>query len=359
MTDQQSPPENESGPIADVETCSECEKKHKDDKQHHALSDSLHFAVGTFDTAVRAFNDALHKVNSQNERDLKFRRWKFFATAALFIGLIFMTPVKDWFTQNVVLKNDYVNVVEINGEIVAGKEASSEAVIPLLVQAFEDSHAKGVVLSINSPGGSPVIASEIRNRIVNLREKYPEKEVIAIGKDMLTSGAYMIAIGADKIYSNTSTLVGSIGVIIRSFGFDKVINQYGVDRRILTAGDNKAGMDSFTPLSDKDRLTIEHNLELIHKDFIDMVKEARGERLDQKYDDVFSGKYWTGKEAEVIGLIDGTGYMSEIIDDHFGTTHVKTFKAGRDIWSVVTDPARTFFGGDPFQTSIQPLLMPY
>lgn len=219
---------------------------------------------------------------------------------------------------------NYAAVVRVTGDIMPGKEASAAALNPLLEQAFADPKAKGVVLLVNSPGGTPVQSALIHDRIVQLKKQH-KKKVIAVGEDMLTSGAYMIAVAADEIVVNRSTMAGSIGVISRSFGFTGLMDKVGVERRVMTAGESKNMLDPFGPQTDQDRAKQAELLAGIHEHFKEIVKAGRGERLRLDTPGLFSGTVWTGDVAVQMGLADKLGDIKSASKEAFGTNKFRVF----------------------------------
>ena len=182
------------------------------------------------------------------KRDRRWRNIRFFIMISLIIfyaSLLFSRPSQDVDEDNFNPKKPYVSFLELNGEITAEKSFSANRVIPELTRAFGDKHSLGVVLAIDSPGGSPVQASIIHDKILYLKHKYPDKKVVVVATDALASGAYLVSTAADKIYVNEDTLTGSIGVIMSGFGFADAIKKLGVTRRLMTAGINKARLDAF------------------------------------------------------------------------------------------------------------------
>lgn len=200
----------------------------------------------------------------------------------------------------------FTAVIKIGGEISANSDASAENIIPLLRKAFENSNAKAVMLRINSPGGAPVQTAEINSEIQHLRSKYPDKKVYAVIEDIGTSAAYMMACAADEIYADEASIVGSIGVLIDSFGFVDTMKKVGVERRLYTAGSNKGMLDPFSPTKPAQTAMIQKELDILHTIFISYVKERRGNRLVVT-NDMFSGRFWLGVESKELGLIDGFG----------------------------------------------------
>jgi len=219
----------------------------------------------------------------------------------------------------------YAAVVQLKGPIADGSSANAVTVSTALERAFKDPRAKGVVLYVNSPGGSPVQSSIIYDRILTLKAEYPGKRIVTVATDTVASGAYFIASATDKIYVNRSTIAGSIGVISDGFGFSDALERVGVERRVFTAGRNKARLDQFTPLTDDDRAKITDVLDEIHAHFIESVKTGRGDRLVLDTDGLFEGDVWTGNQAVAIGLVDALGDLSRVLEKEFGVEHAKDY----------------------------------
>lgn len=259
------------------------------------------------------------------------RRWKnfrFFTWIFLFLLFILLAMAPSWTkpdTNNGKSDESYVALVRLNGTISAKDSFSAAKVIPELSRAFRDKSAKGVVLLINSPGGSPVQASLIHDKIIQLKEKY-HKEVIVVGEDALASGAYLVATAADKIFVNADTVTGSIGVIMEGFGFEDAMSKIGVTRRVFTAGDNKDRLDPFTAVKPQDKAKIQSVLDAVHEDFINDVLASRKGKLGT-YDpkELFSGDFWTGSQAVKLGLADATATPWDAMQDTFGTTHYRDY----------------------------------
>jgi protease-4 len=201
-------------------------------------------------------------------------------------------------------------LVELRGEISADSEASAEALVGALRNAFEDGSAQAVVLRINSPGGSPVQSGIVNDEIKRLKAKH-HKKVYAVVEEMCASGAYYIAVAADEIYVDKASVVGSIGVLMDGFGFTGLMDKLGVERRLYTAGKNKAMLDPYSPVNEEHVRLTKAMLEQIHRQFIAVVKAGRGERLKEA-PDTFSGLYWNGEEAIKLGLADSLGNLDYV-----------------------------------------------
>ena len=198
-------------------------------------------------------------------------------------------------------------VIEIKGEIASGADASAEFIVAAMRAAFEDDGAKAVVLLVNSPGGSPVQAGIVYDEIRRLKGKY-KKPVYAVVEETCASAAYYIASATDKIFVDKASIVGSIGVLMEGFGFTGLMDKLGVERRLMTAGENKGFMDPFSPQTDRQRAYAQAMLDQIHRQFIDAVKAGRGSRLKET-PELFSGLFWTGQQAVELGLADQLGNL--------------------------------------------------
>ena len=204
-------------------------------------------------------------------------------------------------------------VIEIKGEIAAGADASAEFIVAAMRSAFEDEGAKAIVLLVNSPGGSPVQAGIVYDEIRRLKAKY-KKPVYAVVEETCASAAYYIASASDKIFVDKASIVGSIGVLMEGFGFTGLMDKLGVERRLMTAGENKGFMDPFSPQTDKQRAYAQVMLDQIHRQFIDAVKAGRGARLKET-PELFSGLFWTGQQAIELGLADQLGNLDFVARD--------------------------------------------
>lgn len=221
-------------------------------------------------------------------------------------------------------------LVEIKGVISADSEASADNVVTGLREAFKDKKTKGVILRINSPGGSPVQAGYINDEIYRLKEKYPEIPLYAVVTDLCASAGYYAAAAADKIYVDKASLVGSIGVLMSGFGFVDTMEKLGVERRLMTAGEHKGILDPFSPESEFDRAHVQQMLDKIHDQFIEVVRKGRGDRLKET-DEIFSGLFWTGEESIALGLADELGSSSHVAREVIGADEIVDFTPEEDI----------------------------
>jgi protease-4 len=239
------------------------------------------------------------------------RRWKIIMRLSwLVVFLILVWLAFDLGQSASAPSTRHTAVVGIKGEIASDSEASAELVVSAIRDAFEDHGAQAVVLLINSPGGSPVQAGIINDEIRRLKAKH-NKPVYAVVEESCASAAYYIAVSADKIYVDKASIVGSIGVLMDGFGFTGLMDKLGIERRLMTAGENKGFLDPFSPQTEKQRAFAQAMLDQIHKQFIDVVKTGRGKRLKET-PDMFSGLFWTGQQAIDLGLADQLGNLDYV-----------------------------------------------
>ena len=239
------------------------------------------------------------------------RRWKTFTRLswlAFFIFLVWLAMSRN--APSAAKTTAHTAVVEIKGEIANGGDASAEFVVAAMKTAFEDEGAKGIVLLINSPGGSPVQAGIISDEIKRMKAKY-KKPVYAVVEETCASAAYYIAAATDKIFVDKASIVGSIGVLMDGFGFTGLMDKLGVERRLLTAGENKGFLDPFSPQNEKQRVFAQAMLDQIHQQFIAVVKAGRGKRLKET-PEMFSGLFWSGQQAVELGLADQLGNLDYV-----------------------------------------------
>lgn len=267
------------------------------------------------------------------------RRWGIFFKFLLFAYLFLITAVAFRESEIVDVKvggNLHTAMVEVSGMISDSTEANADDIIEGLQEAFEDEGTRGVVLRINSPGGSPVQSALVYDEILRLRQLHPDIPLYAVILDVGASGSYFIASAADKIYVNESSIVGSIGVLMNGFGFTGAMDKLGIERRLLTAGEHKGGLDPFAPLKDTDVDHIQKLLANIHEHFINAVKSGRGDRL-KNHPDLFSGRYWTGKESIELGLADGVGDVNYVAREIIEEEKVVDFSPKSDLFSRFAD----------------------
>jgi protease-4 len=244
------------------------------------------------------------------------RRWSiFFRLLYLAIAFVAVWAYFDFdFSGSDIDVGRHTALIEIDGDIDAEGPGSANNVIPSLNKAFMDKGSAGIVLRINSPGGSPVQAGIIVDEINRLKKGYPDKPVYVVVDEICASGGYYIAAAADKIYVNKASIVGSVGVLMDGFGFTGLMDKLGVERRLLTAGENKGFMDPFSPQSAKHKQYAQQMLNEIHQQFIEVVRKGRGKRLKET-PETFSGLFWTGARAVDMGLADGFGTVDTVARD--------------------------------------------
>ena len=244
------------------------------------------------------------------------RRWGIFFKLLAFGLVLFalFAAVGAWSGGERLCLDKCTAMVEIQGELDATGRASADNVIAGLQAAFKNKGTQGVVLKINSPGGSPVQAGEINDEIRRLRGKYPDTPIYAVVEEICASGAYYVAVAADRIYVDKASLVGSIGVIMDGFGFVGALDKLGIERRALTAGDNKAFLDPFSPMSPKQKEYAQQMLGEIHQQFIAAVKAGRGGRIKDS-PELFSGLVWNGTRSIDLGLTDALGSVRSVARD--------------------------------------------
>jgi len=251
---------------------------------------------------------AFAAVNEQR----RSRRWRIFFIILTFLYLTPIVLLTVDLNDFDILKTEkdgsgkHTALIKMPGVIATGEKASAENIINGLQSAFEDEDTAGVILEINSPGGSPVQSSDIYNEIKRLRKENEDIPLYVVVSDIAASGGYFVASAADKIYVNKSSLVGSIGVRMDSFGLVGLIEKMGIERRLLTAGENKELMDPFLPSNEKQKQHLQTMLNEVHQHFISAVKEGRGDRL-KDHPGLFSGLIWSGEKALEIGLVDDYG----------------------------------------------------
>ena len=258
------------------------------------------------DVIAKLASDALAEQKRSRRWGIVFKVLTFtYLFVPLFIGL-------GWMGQGDGIQvGDHTALVELNGVIAADSQANADDVTAGLKAAFEADGTRAVVLRINSPGGSPVQSAVINNEIRRLRELHPDIPLYAVVEDICASGGYFVAVAADQIFVDRASIVGSIGVLMNGFGFTGAMDKLGVERRLLTAGDNKGFLDPFSPLDDGQRSHAREMLGEIHAQFIEAVRKGRGERLKET-DQTFSGLMWTGEKSVEMGLTDAVGSVAYV-----------------------------------------------
>jgi protease-4 len=284
--------------------------------------------------------DVLEKIATEGLKEQRrARRWGIFFKLLTFgylaILLIMLFPGE---ARHPGIKpgEKHTALINLKGIIAPGSEASADRIVSGLRQAFENKHTAGVILRINSPGGSPVQSGYIYDEILRLREKYPEIPLYAVITDICASGGYYVASAAEKIYADQASLVGSIGVRMDNFGFVEAMKKLGVERRTLTAGKNKAMLDPFAPVDPTVTTHMQGLLENVHNQFINAVKQGRGDRL-KDVDGLFSGLIWTGDQGVEIGLVDELASSSQVARDVIGAENIVDFSLEPDFFERFAD----------------------
>lgn len=260
------------------------------------------------------------------------RRWSiFFKILVLSYLIAVLLLVVDWGgTTEKIADGKHTALINVRGTIEAGGDASAEKINGALQSAFEDKGTAGVIMRINSPGGSPVQSGIVYDEIRRLRAKHPEIQLYVVVEDLCASGGYYIASAADKIFVDKASIVGSIGVLMDGFGFTGTMEKLGVERRLLTAGANKGFLDPFSPQDDKQREHAQLLLSEIHKQFIEVVRQGRGTRLKET-PEMFSGLMWTGSQSIQLGLSDGFGTVDSVARDVIKVENILDYSVKENI----------------------------
>lgn len=278
---------------------------------------------------------AMSTLNEQR----RARRWRtfFILLGFIYFGIVLILLTgSDWEGAS---KGPHTAVVDVSGVIASEMPANTEFVIAGLKAAFENEDTSGVILRINSPGGSPVQAGQIYDEVVRLRNRYPDIPVYAVIEDIGASGGYYIAAAAEKIYADKASIVGSIGVRMDSFGFVDAIKKLGIERRLMTAGDNKGLFDPFLPENKQDKEHIQAMLNTVHQQFIQAVKSQRGDRLVGG-DEIFSGLFWTGEKSVALGLVDELGNVNYVAREVIGQEELRDFTKHEDLFKRFLEEGR-------------------
>ena len=249
------------------------------------------------------------------------RRWGYVFKGLMLLYLVAIFTLMNPSGDVAINSEEHTALVEINGVIAADAEANADMVVTGIRDAFDNPSAQGLILRMNTPGGSPVQSGIINDEIKRLQATRPDFPIYAVIQDVCASGGYYIAVAADEIYADKASIVGSIGVRMDSFGFTDTIKTLGIERRSLTAGENKSFLDPFMPMKDKDIKHAHTMLDTIHQQFISVVKEGRGDRLKDD-PDLFSGLFWSGEQALTLGLIDGLANSSTVARDVIGAEDI-------------------------------------
>jgi protease IV len=283
------------------------------------------------------------------EEQRRARQWKaLFRLLWFAFALLILAAWLGWIGRpdkdlDVVGVGKHTALVEVEGVIGPDANASSERIIKALNRAFKDRNTQGVIVRINSPGGSPVQAGSINDEMRRLRAKYPNTPLYAVVQDLCASGGYYVAVGADRIYVDKASLVGSIGAIIGSFGFVGSMEKLGIERRAYTAGQNKDFLDPFAPEKPEHREHAQKMLEEIHQQFIRTVKQGRGARLKES-PEIFSGLVWTGEKSIELGLADALGSTEYVAREVIKAEKLVDFTPEETVIELLSKRLGTTFG---------------
>ena len=274
------------------------------------------------------------------------RRWniafKLFIAFFMVIFLVAWLMGKTDISPGSLTDGKHTALIDIQGIISSNGQVRSDYVTASLRAAYEDSNTAGIILRINSPGGSPVQAGHVNDEIVRLKNEHPDIPVYAVIGDLCASGGYYIAVAADRIYADKASLIGSIGVIMPSFGFVDAINKLGIERRVYHAGRHKAFLDPFSPEQDDEVEHIDQLLDGIYRQFVQVVKEGRGDRLADD-DRIFSGLVWTGEQSVELGLIDELGNTDYVAREVIGTEEIVDFTYKDTLFDQISREIGTLF----------------
>ncbi|MGZ4958850.1 MAG: signal peptide peptidase SppA [Methylomonas sp.] len=276
------------------------------------------------------------------------RRWGIFFKLMTFAYLIALLAIAVYprFSDGIgSTGTQHAAVVDVLGMIAEGEAASADNVIEGLRDAIKNKNTKGVILNINSPGGSPVQSAYIYDEIRHLKKQHPDIPIYSVVGDMCASGGYYIAAASDKIFVNQASIIGSIGVIMNGFGFSHVLEKLGVERRLLTAGEHKAMLDPFSPVKPQETKHMQSLLDQVHQQFISAVREGRGDRLKETEEpEMFSGLVWTGAEGVKLGLADGFGSVDSVAREVLATEEKVNFTPQERLLDRLTGKFGASFG---------------
>ena len=277
--------------------------------------------------------DVLEKIATEGLKEQKrARRWGIFfklLTFAYLLILLAMLMPSESHRPGIKPGEKHTALVDLKGIIAPGTEAGADKIVTGLRAAFEHKNTAGVILRINRPGGSPVQSGYIYDEILRLREKYPEKPMYAVITDICDSGGYYVASAAEKIFADQASIVGSIGVRMDNFGFVEAMKKLGIERRTLTAGENKALLDPFSPADPAVNTHLQTLLNNVHDQFINAVKQGRGDKL-KEIDGLFSGLIWTGDQGVEFGLVDELASSGQVARNIIGAENIVDFTVQPD-----------------------------
>lgn len=284
------------------------------------------------------------------EEQRRSRRWGIFFKSLVAIYVLMLAGIATLprLGQFQGSPGPHTAVITIKGEIAEGGKANADDIIQGLREAAVAPNVKGIVLRMNTPGGSPVQSDYVYHEIRRIKSKNPSLPIYAVVEDLCASGGYYIASAADKIYVNNASIVGSIGVIMSGFGFVEAMDKLGVERRVMTAGTHKAMMDPFTPVDEQAKSHLKSLLGEVHQQFIDAVKQGRGDRLKQN-PVLFTGLVWTGADSVRLGLADDIGDVRHVAESVIGAKQLVNYSVGESFIERITQSVGTSFGHAMFE----------
>lgn len=273
------------------------------------------------------------------------RRWGIFFKLLTFAYLAVVLAVAFYPNVETEISGDkqHVAVIDVLGMIAEDELASAENIIDGLRQAAKDKNTKGIVLNINSPGGSAVQAAYVYDEIRRQKQKHPDLPIYAVVGDICASGGYYIAAASDKIFVSPASIIGSIGVVMNGFGFSQVLDKLGVERRLLTAGEHKAMLDPFSPVKPQENQHMQGMLDEVHQQFITAVRQGRGDRLKET-PEMFSGLVWSGESGVKLGLADGFGSVDSVAREQLASEEIVNFTPQQHLLDRLTGKFATSFG---------------
>ncbi len=275
----------------------------------------------------------------------RVRRWGIFFKSLMFLYLFILLGVALYPKLESEISGSeegHTAILEIKGMISEDSESSADSIIEGLREAVKNESTKGIILHLNSPGGTPVQAAYVYEAIRETKKKHPDLPIYAVVSDICASGCYYIGAAADKIYVSPASIVGSIGVLMDGFGFVGTLQKFGVERRLLTAGAHKAMLDPFSPVNAAENQHMQKLLDQVHKQFISAVREGRGDRL-RETDDMFSGLVWTGEESIKLGLADAVGNDDYVAEKVIGYKKIVNFTPQQHFLDQLTGKLGTVF----------------
>ncbi len=287
----------------------------------------------------------------------KTRQWGIFFKVLTFLYLFFVLfAFMGWMKGGEKVLGKHTALIDLQG-VISSDEASADLIMSGLQSAFEDKHTRGVILRINSPGGSPVQAGQIYDEIKRLRALHPKTPLYVVVDDICASGGYYVAAAADKIFVDKASIVGSIGVLMDGFGFTKAMDKLGVERRLLTAGENKGFLDPFSPSDPRQEAFAKTMLAEIHQQFIDTVRKGRGKRLKET-PDMFSGLVWSGAKSIELGLADAFGSTDYVAREIIKAEDIVDFTPQEDLASKLASRLGVSIGKwlNPVASQVNPPL---